>query len=549
MNQRDFEKAIQREVSEWPGATVEFAAGGKHPKAKLRANDLLLSVTFPSTTSDGFRALHNTIADVRRALKKMGAERPKPTPTKEEDEAPYRKPNDGADKRPDPVAGEKAAIKPTVADKLVKVGVITAEVRDGEVVAETVRIAGKSAEALREEDGEAEARRAELQAQVEAIVDGIYFNLPEAIYHAVPRLSASGLQKLCVSPATFWRGSWLDPDKPPLDEEQTKAQVLGKAYHCARLEPERFHDTYVRAISKADYPAKGLLTSDAAIKAALKELGATQSIGTETIAERGQRLLDEGYAGTVLAVEQAKWEAERNDRIPLPAEYFDQIVTDMTRIKNTTAIANLLSNGQPEVSIFWTDKHGLKMKSRVDWLGRTAQTDFKTFDNSRGKALDQALADAVRFNRLHVQAATYRDASEAVRTGGIDIVGEATDEQRDLVYSLRTRAKPLRFWFVFQEKGGVPNLLAREFRFQAVTGYRETEIDALVEEDGRESVREALGGTTMLYSRALWEIDRAKRAFVEYSQVYEPGEPWFPIDPIGAFDDLAFNSYWLEGKA
>ena len=74
--------------------------------------------------------------------------------------------------------------------------------------------------------------------------DGIYFDLPMEAYLGIERLSATGLQLLCASPAAFWAKSWLNPEKADEDEEETKAQQLGKAYHCARLEPDRFHDAY-----------------------------------------------------------------------------------------------------------------------------------------------------------------------------------------------------------------------------------------------------------------------------------------------------------------
>lgn len=544
MNQRDIEKAIEREVEEWPEASVSFTKTGTHPKAKLAFGGLLLSVVFAGTPGSQ-RGVHNTLSEVRRSLKKLGAVRTKPEPTAEEDEAPYRKPNDGAAKRPDPVERKPVEPKATIPEQLVEAGVVDKAAVQAAGSAETYARAGYVE--VEEEEGENEvnfeARRAALLALIEGIVDGVYFDLPDTVYHAVPRLSSSGLQKLCVSPATFWRGSWLDPEKADLDEDATKAQVLGKAYHCARLEPGRFHDCYVRGLEKADFD----LTSDSAIKAALKDLGEPQTQGAETIAERGQRLLDAGYDGTILAVAAAAWESERGGRIAIPGQYFDQIVTDMERIAASGEIAELLSEGEPEVSIFWTDKHGLKMKCRVDYLKASKWTDLKTFDNSRGKALGQALADAVRYNRLYVQAATYREGIEAVRVGGLDIIGEATEAQRDLIANLRLRPSPLKCWFVFTEKGGVPNILGREFRFHGVTSYRETEINALVEEDNKDRVREALGGTTALYSRALWEIDKAKRDFVLYSQVYEPGQPWFPVEPLGHFDDLDFNSYWLKG--
>lgn len=580
MNRRDFEEAIRREVGNWPGVTVEFADGSKHPKAKFAftpegGEQLIVSRPFAGTQSDASFGIHAMLGDMRRAMKSLGASRSKPEPSKDEDEAPYRKPNEGAAKRPDPVRREPAPIKDDLADKLVGAGAATAE------QAEIAR-ASRDPESGRplERDGRPILVNAQsvpsalptllarllacgieivtvgpvgvasvIAEAADLIEDGIYFGLPDEVYHAVPRLSASGIQKLCVSPATFWRGSWLDPDRPELDEEATDAQILGKAYHCARLEPERFHASYVRKISKADFPAEGLLTSDAAVKAELKNRGLVQSIGNESIAERAQRLADDGYEGTILPLETAKWETEVKGRIPLPADHFDQIVTDMERIRGCGEIAELLSDGEPEVSVFWTDQHGIRMKSRLDWLKVASWSDLKTFDNSRGNELGQALANAVRYNRLHVQAVIYRDATEAIRTGDIPIKSEATDAQRALIEAIRNRADPLSCWFIFQEKGGVPNLLGREFRFSTAGTYRDTEIDTMVDEDEREAVRSKMAMRTMLCLRAIWEIDRAKRAFVLHCEVYEPGQPWFPIEPLGAFDDIDFNTYWLEGRA
>lgn len=562
MNQRELEKAIAAEVENWPDATVEFVAGGKHPKAKLKFGGLLLALPFPGTPGS-VRSIHNTLGDVRKALRKLGAVRSKPDPSKDEDEAVYHKPNDGAAKRGSAVAAEPVEGKATVAEQLVEVGLakapIAATTDDLVATSGTAKFAAVAGGVCDLETGEwidepdeAAAKRAAVRAEAEAIVDGVYFGLSDEVYHSVARLSGSGLQNLAVSPATFWARSWLNPEKAEaeLDEDSTVAQTLGKAYHCARLEPDDFHARFVRKPEKADFPAKSLLTSDAAIKAALKDLGEPQTSGsTETIPERGRRLLDAGYRGTVLAVVLDDYEAERAGRTPIPGVLFDQIIVDMDRIRDSGEIAAILSGGFAEVSIFWTDKHGLKMKARLDYLKVDEWVDLKTFVNAQGKALGQAIADFVRYNRVYVQAATYRDATEAVRIGGLDVVGPATEAQKSLVYDLRTRAKPLKCWYVFTEKGGVPNLLAREFRFHAVSAYKETEIKALVETGRQDTVREALGGVTGLYSRAIWEIDKAKRDFVLYSQVYDPGKPWFPIDAVGHFDDLDFNSYWLEGKA
>jgi hypothetical protein len=548
MANREFEQAIAAEVENWEGASVSFEMGGVHPKAKLEFGGLIQKRAFPGTPGDR-RSLANTLADMRRTLRGMGAARGAEA-TAEEDEAVaekiYRKPPPPGPSKADLVQPEPIEPKPDVVDQLVGAGVVTQAEVDAARVAprQEVFFIGEMVEGEQDDAAKLE----DLRAQVAAIVDGIYFGLPDTVYHAVPRLSASGLQKLCVSPATFWAGSWLDPDRPDLDEEATKAQVLGKAYHTARLEPELFEALYARKPHKSDFPKEGFLSSDDKVKAALKACGQQQTFSGETTAERAQRLVDAGYEGVVFPLVLAEFEAERGGRIALEAKAYDDVVRDMKRIRHNGEVAELLSNGQAEVSIFWTDQHGLKMKSRVDYLQADSWADFKTFDNTRGKVLAQALADAMRYNRYHVQAVTYRDAIEAIRTGGLQIVGEATDAQRALVAAIQIRPGELACWYVFQEKGGVPNLLAREFPFYNVPLSTQFNRPLAKTKAHAEAAEAATRRKSGLHVRAIQDVDKAKRDFVLYSQVYEPGHPWFPIEPVGEFDDSDFNQYWLEGK-
>jgi hypothetical protein len=103
----------------------------------------------------------------------------------------------------------------------------------------------------------------------------------------------------------------------------------------------------------------------------------------------------------------------------------------------------------------------------------------------------------------------------------------------------------LAFWFIFQEKGGVPNLFAREFPFYQVP-YR-TLLGDKVSDEARAEIRDAVSQPTELFHKGRSEALAAKQLFVLYGQVYEPGEPWFPLEPIGAFSDDDFNPYWLNG--
>lgn len=588
MNQRELEKAIETELESWPDATVSFTAGGAHPKAKVMFGGKMLNVPYPGTPGDSFRGVHNTLSDIRRALKKLGAVRAKPEPSKEEDEAPYRKPNEGRAKRPDPVKGEKAEPQPDLADQLESAGLeavaaaddlydagaelidranaarvsakIDAKAKEltdivaaskGETIIVDAMERGRQAHAIiageldpSEPGLDGDAIRAAFQARVEGIVDGIYFGLPDDVYHAVRRLSSSGLQKMCVSPANFWRGSWLDPNRPDPEEEETIWRILGRAYHTARLEPHLFDALYVRELEKSEMPKGTLFTGDEMGKA-LEEMGLKKS---GSVAEKAERLADSGFPMEKLwHCAKARWEEERRGRTPLPAKYFDQMHTDMELIQRNSQIAPLLTGGEAEVSVFWTDEYGIKMKCRIDYLNRDWWADFKTYDNSRGKVLRQALSDAMRYNRYYVQAVTYRDGVEAIRLGNLPIIEAQTDDQRALIAYLQMKPGELRCWYIFQEKGGVPNLLAREFPFYMVP-YTTLFNEAVTDDMGRRAAaRDATSQRTQLHMRGQTEALEAKKQFVLHSEVYKPGEPWSPIDAIGTFDDADFHPYWLAG--
>jgi len=377
-----------------------------------------------------------------------------------------------------------------------------------------------------------------IEERAAAIVDGIYFGLPAEIYHAVPRLSASGLQDLLISPATFWRGSWLDPDRPEGDEEATKAQILGKAYHTARLEPELFDSAYVRALEKSEFP-EGTLFTASDMGAELEARGLKKS---GSVLEQSARLFADGFPPEKLWHHSLiTWEEQRADRLAIPARFYDDIRTDMERLKGS-AVHRLLSGGAAEVSIFWTDDKGHKLKARPDYLTADHWADLKTFDNPMRKPLAKVITDQIQYNRYHVQAAHYRDAIMAARAG-LPVI-EGTDEQRELIEALQLCDDPA-CWYVFIEKNGVPNILARQIRFHEVP-LSTTVNDAGASEEGIARMHALTRQPSIFYVKACREIRKAKRLFRAYSEVYQPGEPWFPFDPMGEITDMDFSAFWLD---
>jgi hypothetical protein len=130
----------------------------------------------------------------------------------------------------------------------------------------------------------------------------------------------------------------------------------------------------------------------------------------------------------------------------------------------------------------------------------------------RGKRLDQAIADAVRFNRYYVVAAHYREASEAIRTGGLQIIGDATDAQRKLIAALQIKPEAQDCWFIFQEKNGVPNLLARQFIFFDVPDAIEISWDTGPSEEAQARGHAATLRPTQIYQLAMAEIETRAQA-------------------------------------
>lgn len=370
--------------------------------------------------------------------------------------------------------------------------------------------------------------------------DGIYFDLPEDEYRALPRLSATGICNMLASPATFWANSWMNPDRV---DDDTVARQIGRAYHCARFEPDRFEARYVRQIVREDFP--DALGTDAEIKAALKDAGEPQTKAGEGVLARAHRLVESGFGGEVWHLHLEDFEGWRGDRIALPPNVWDDIHRDAERLRKMPEVAEHLTGGCGEVSVLWTcAETGIPMKCRFDYLRPTGVTDFKTFENARGTPVEQAMVNAVRFNRYYVQAALYWRVAETVRAGEVEAV-DATAEQQALIDAIRAREVPMEYWFVFQEKKGIPNIFARQLAL--IEMHRSLEI-AATDDGAAERMHSRYGGMTMIHRKAEAEINYAKRQYLMMLEIYgDKGDPWFPINGTGRIDDECYSLNWLEG--
>lgn len=382
--------------------------------------------------------------------------------------------------------------------------------------------------------------------------DGIYFGMPEDDYHKIDRLSKTGIKRLRVSPADYWKTSPLNPRQEDLTPDQERrrnlARVLGRAYHTARLEPHKFESRFVRKPSQTDYTdQEGFLHTVTMIDEQLVALGQPKTNKADGGAlGKALRLRGAGYKGPIWHIIEDEFKASAGERGIVPADAYDQILIDMQRIRKMPDIDKILSGGEAEITLLCTcPDTGIPMKSRIDYLKVEEWAEFKTFDNPNGKNLIQAINDAIRFNGYFIDAVCYHQAIEILRSGALDIIGEATNEQVDLITNIIERGAPLACQFVYQQKNDVPNILAREFElFQFSEAQRAQHAGA--SPDAVNRVENGQRTKTAIHQKGRMEIAAAKRDYLAYSEIYGEGEEWLPVYPLGKTTDADFPPFWLE---
>ncbi len=102
------------------------------------------------------------------------------------------------------------------------------------------------------------------------LIEGIYLNMPNDVYHSLPAMSSTAMKKFMDSPAIYARHYLSD-----VNRKRTLAQKrtldAGTYGHELCLEPEGFYNRYFRDLVPADCP--DALQSTAQIEAALVSAG------------------------------------------------------------------------------------------------------------------------------------------------------------------------------------------------------------------------------------------------------------------------------------
>lgn len=305
---------------------------------------------------------------------------------------------------------------------------------------------------------------------------GIYFHMPEEVYHAIHAASTSGLKRLSVSSMDYWADSVLNPDRDLDENGEPKVEKehfnFGKAIHCLVLEGEDCYAArYVVGLDKRDYPDR-LETIDE-IK--------------DAIAKAGEKPVARVPAGeTTRAAKKEDWIEQLLDLDP-DAEVWERVVSDFREkhagamfvsantdrrvriaakmILGHQGIASLLDGGYPEVSVFWYCREtGCPMKARFDKLTLDLIADLKSFSNRNAKPINRAIETTIANFRYNMQVSIYLEAAEEAKRliresngGCIYGAGEGVVDPKHVYWAIEWAKRPsARFLFIFQQTGLAP---------------------------------------------------------------------------------------------
>jgi hypothetical protein len=214
------------------------------------------------------------------------------------------------------------------------------------------------------------------RATLESLPPGIYYDLPEQVYHQrlLGYASKSALDEILRSPARY--RAWLEGT----DEVGTRALSMGTAVHVAMTEPERFARSYVIE----------------------PDFGDLRAVEGRTTKEQGKDN----------KIRRDAWRLEHAGATILRSEDGQATLRMVRAVAAHPTARALLLDGQPEVTLLWRDAEtGLRVKARVDyWLEDIGiAIDIKTTTDAR----PGPFARSIETYRYHGQQALYVDGFRA----------------------------------------------------------------------------------------------------------------------------------------
>lgn len=193
-------------------------------------------------------------------------------------------------------------------------------------------------------------------------------------------------------------GLYLDIPEDEYHADTVLAPELGRSLSASGAK------TLLRNPARFDYERQHPKASSAAM-----DLG---SVAHHLVLHRGGRLL---------VVDAYDWKKPANQKLRDAERAKGTVVVHRGELRQAAAMARavrkhplaaaILSDGQPEVSVYWVDEDtGVTCRARVDWLRDNAIVDLKTTQDASPEGFGKACANY----GYRESAAHYTDGVEAV---------------------------------------------------------------------------------------------------------------------------------------
>lgn len=254
--------------------------------------------------------------------------------------------------------------------------------------------------------------------------EGIYFNMPEEVYHSIHACSSSGLKKLSVSSMDYWATSLLNlerEDEPEKDSGKLTPKQLGHAYHSYIVEgPEVFHERFVVALEKDDVAAEAAKTGRKLCVTVADIREAIDTLGVKPKGTAKDALIEQLYENDAHAY---VWDRIVSDfgrrnkgKVFISQKLFRRIAIAHAMIVSDPQLKDAFAGGHAEVSIFWRcPTTGCPMKARLDYVKMMALIDLKSFTNMQGKPIQRAIDMAISNQKYFIPVVVYLEAIAAAK--------------------------------------------------------------------------------------------------------------------------------------
>lgn len=266
-----------------------------------------------------------------------------------------------------------------------------------------------------------------------------------ADYFAANGLSNSAMKDLAVSPLRFWY-KHINTERP--EDEPTPEMQLGSALHCAILEPNEFDKRYAPEFT----PPEGCLTTIEEIREWVRSKGGTPKGTRKSDVITSALSFNCGEKPLIFDTLCSDYGRLHAGKVLFNSEDWQRIGGMASAIIDEPHIQKILASGTAEMEIFAKDQEtGVQLKGKLDWAATTLTLDLKTFQQKRGKSIDQSVADAIFYECYYRQAYFYSLLRGWPKTWGGDFViafveSEPPHEVRIRRLLPKTGAQPNMYW-------------------------------------------------------------------------------------------------------